>query len=96
MPTKLSSFAGIAMLAFACGSAFAQISGVDLGRYRLAATHELPAGPASEASAVTWNWDTDTLFVVGDEGEFLVEVDKQGRQLGTQQLSGFDDTEGLT
>lgn len=50
----------------------------------------------SEASAVTYNGDTDTLFVIGDEGEFLVEVDRQGNTLSSMALTGFADTEGLT
>lgn len=82
-------------LAFAA-PAQAQIASLDLADYRLVATYELPAVRASEASAITWNWDTDTLFVVGDEGEYVVEVNKQGQQIGSMTLSGFDDTEGLT
>lgn len=68
----------------------------DLANYSLTATYALPAVAASEASAVTWNWDTDTLFVLGDEGDALVEVSKTGQQLSVMTLTGFDDTEGLT
>ncbi len=56
----------------------AQVASLDLGNYQLTRTVGLPAGPASEASAVTWNWDSDTLFVVGDEGDAIVEVDRNG------------------
>ena len=77
-------------------AAQAAITALDLGTYTHAATHALPAGPAAEASAITWNWDTDTLFVLGDEGDAVVEVDKTGRQLSVMTLSGFDDTEGIT
>jgi len=72
------------------------VTGVDLAGYAHVATHALPSVTASEASAVTWNWDTDSLFVLGDEGDYVVEVDKQGRQLSVMNLFGFDDTEGLT
>ncbi len=72
------------------------ITSLDLSGYRLAATHPLPPVGASEASAVTWNWDTDTLFVLGDEGEAIVEVDKSGVELSIMTLTGFSDTEGLT
>jgi uncharacterized protein YjiK len=51
---------------------------------------------AAEASAVTYNWDTGTLFVLGDEGDALVEVSGSGAQLSSMSLTGFDDTEGLT
>ncbi len=73
-------------------AAFAQL---DLGQYQLSSRVPLP-GSASEASAVTYNWDTGTLFVVGDEGEAIVEVSTSGVVLSTMSLTGFDDTEGLT
>ncbi|MFM1890451.1 MAG: hypothetical protein RLZZ565_1208 [Planctomycetota bacterium] len=72
------------------------ITSLDLGGYGLAAIHPLPPVAAAEASAVTWNWDTDTLFVLGDEGEAIVEVSKTGAELSVMTLTGFSDTEGLT
>ena len=72
------------------------IISVDIGRYQLLGTYPLPAGPASEASAVTYNWETDTLFVLGDEGDALVEVTKRGVPVSEMTMEGFDDTEGLT
>lgn len=77
-------------------AASAQIGSLNLGNYTHSATHLLPPIEASEASAVTYNWDTGTLFVLGDEGDAIVEVDKQGNQLSVMTLTGFDDTEGLT
>lgn len=68
----------------------------DLSNYTLSATYLLPPVAASEASAVSWNWNTDTLFVLGDEGDALVEVSKTGAQISSMTLTGFDDTEGLT
>ncbi len=89
------------ILAIAVGLAFspgtqAAISAVDLATYTHVATYALPSVAAAEASAITWNWDTDTLFVLGDEGDALVEVNKQGQQLSVMTLTGFDDTEGIT
>lgn len=69
---------------------------IDLSQYVHSATYSLPTITAAEASAVTYNWNTDTLFVLGDEGEYVVEVSKTGQQLSVMSLSGFDDTEGLT
>ncbi len=69
---------------------------VDLTNYTLTATHSLPAVSAAEASAITYNWTSDTLFVLGDEGNALVEVSATGAQLSEMTLAGFDDTEGLT
>ena len=90
---KLFSPRALAAVVLAlCGSAHA----IDLTQYQWTATHALPEVKASEASAVTWNWDTGTLFVVGDEGEYVVEVNTQGQELSAMRLFGFDDTEGLT
>ena len=67
---------------------------LDLTRYKLSGTYSLPS-KAAEASGVTWNWDTDTLFVIGDEGKAIVQVSKTGTQIDTMTLSGFEDTEGI-
>lgn len=40
---------------------------------------------ASEASAVAWNADTGTLFVLGDEGDALVEVSTTGSLISTMR-----------
>ena len=76
--------------------AHAAPTAVDLGQYTLVGTYLLPPVEAEEASAITYNWDTDTLFVLGDEGDALVEVSKTGAKLGAMTLTGFADTEGLT
>ncbi len=76
-------------------SASATITSLDLNNYQLTATIALPAA-AAEASAITFNWDTGTLFVLGDEGDALVEISRTGTVLGTMALTGFADTEGLT
>lgn len=89
------------MLALAVVSpALANVTGVDLSQYQLVATYDLtavPFAPASEeASAITYNWDTGTLFVLGDEGDALLEITTSGQFVSTMTLTGFDDTEGLT
>lgn len=83
-------------LALLLGSAGTASAALDLGRYSLTSTFALPAGTASESSAITWNWDTGTLFVVGDEGEFITEVTTAGAVVGSMRLTGFSDTEALT
>jgi uncharacterized protein YjiK len=77
------------------GGASAAISSVNLGNYTLTGTYALPSS-APEASAITYNWDTGTFFVLGDEGDALVEVSKTGQQLSKMNLSNFNDTEGVT
>lgn len=84
------------LLALVPTTTFASISTLDLADYTLTGSYALPTGLASEASAVTYNWTTDTLFVLGDEGDALVEVSKTGALVSSMTLTGFDDTEGLT
>ena len=48
-----------------------------------------------EASAVAYNWDRNTLIVVGDEGT-ISEFSTVGARLTNDVISGYRDTEGLT
>lgn len=58
---------------------------------------------AQEASAITYNWDTDTLFILGDGGTAIVQTDKTGQLINTMTLASgsspqgteFYDPEGL-
>ena len=88
----LSCLAGLLL----SSSAFAGVTSVDLSNYQLTATHSLPPVSAAEASSITYNWDTHTLFVLGDEGDALAEVSTTGQLISEMTLIGFDDTEGLT
>lgn len=83
-------------IALALAGFGAQAASLGLSSYHLTGTYALSAGTASEASAVTWNADSNHLFVLGDEGDALVEVTLQGTQVSAMTLTGFDDTEGLT
>ncbi|NJM43969.1 MAG: hypothetical protein HC858_08305 [Brachymonas sp.] len=58
-------------------------SSFELANYSLSGRFSLPVGSganllADEASAVAYNKDTDTLFIVGDGGTSIVQVTKQG------------------
>ena len=86
----------LAMLLAAAPSASAAISSLNLANYTLAGSYNLPAVTAAEASGITYNWDTGSLFIIGDEGGALVEVSKTGAQLSAMKLTGFADTEGVT
>jgi uncharacterized protein YjiK len=90
------------------------LTGVDLSAYHLVGRYGLPeptrttAPPnsllAQEASSVTYDWDTDTLFVVGDGGTSVVQVSKTGQLIDSMTLAPgnspqgttFYDTEGIT
>jgi VCBS repeat-containing protein len=90
-------------------------STVDLFRYQLLGRFDLPeptrtAAPlgnlmAQEASAVTYDWDRDSLFVLGDGGTAIVQISKTtGALIDTMTLApgsspqgtDFYDPEGLT
>ena len=83
--------------------------GIDLteyglvGRYPLPTHHDTPSPPpgselATEVSSITYNGDTGTLFVVGDEGTSIVQVSTTGQLIDSMTLASgqFEDTEGLS
>lgn len=98
---------GLVVFGLTAISAQAQLS---LSNYTLGGIYNLPSvAPggaatnllANEASGVTYNWDRNTLFVVGDGGSSVVEVGLQGQLIGSMALSGFTNTsvgdpEGIT
>src|SRR5262245_45790242 len=70
---------------------------LDLSLYVPAGVHpfdETPAFPAPEttleASAISYDADTDSLFVMGDEGEYLVEVDREAKLQSYMTLLSLD------
>jgi len=81
---------------------------VRVGRYDLPEPTRTTAPANSllcqEASNVTYNWDTDTLFITGDGGTSVVQVSKTGQLINSMTLAlgsspqgtEFYDTEGLT
>ena len=87
---------------------------IDLSTYVRVGRYNLPeptrtAAPTNnllcqEASAVTYNWDTDTLFITADGSTSITQVSKTGElintmtmaQGGSPQGTEFYDTEGLT
>lgn len=81
---------------------------VRIGRYDLPeptrTDHPSNSLLAQEVSAVTYNWDTQTLFVVGDGGTSVVQVSKTGQLINSMTLAPgtspqnteFYDPEGLT
>jgi len=86
---------------------------VRVGRYNLPEPTRtaLPPGTAAhnllcqEASGVTYNWDTDSLFITCDGGRSITQVSKTGAlidtmsldlQSGAPQGTAFYDPEGIT
>ena len=112
---RIRSTAVLGYLALVSMSATAQITSVDLSTYTRVGRYALPeptttAPPvgsllAQEVSAVTYNRDTGTLFVVGDGGTSIVQVSKTGQLIDSMTLGPdaskpqgryFYDPEGLT
>jgi uncharacterized protein YjiK/methionine-rich copper-binding protein CopC len=85
-------------------------SSFELANYIQTGRYSLPVGTganllAEEASAVTYNKDTDTLFVLGDGGSSITQVTNQGVLVDSMVLAQdptkpqgtyFYDPEGLT
>ncbi|HLP65158.1 SdiA-regulated domain-containing protein [Flavobacterium sp.] len=89
-------------------------SSIDLSTYVRVARYNLPeplTTPAptnnllcQEASAVAYNWDTDTLFITADGSTSVTQVSKTGVLINTMTMAlgsspqgtDFYDTEGLT
>ena len=87
---------------------------IDLSTYVRVGRYNLPeptrtAAPTNnllcqEASAVAYNWDTDTLFITADGSTSITQVSKTGQLIDTMTMAqgsspqgtDFYDTEGLT
>lgn len=86
-----SSIAVVAALAAAASAqAFSISDYTNYSSYALSGT--------SEASAITYNWDTNSLYVVGDEGGDITEYSKTGVKLSSMRMVGptsKPDTEGI-
>jgi hypothetical protein len=68
---------------------------ITLAGYHLVGAYPLAPNLMTEASAVTWNWDTDTLFVVPDACTGIFEVSKTGQLKSAMYMVGFQDLEGV-
>ena len=113
MQTK--SLAALCSATLLSMSASAQVTSVDLSIYTRVGRYDLPEPTrtvpplhsllAQEASALTYNKDTGTLFAVGDGGTSVVQVSKTEQLIDSMTLAldaskpqgtYFYDPEGLT
>lgn len=97
-----------------CTASGSSITTMDLSTYVRTGRYALPEPTtttppnstsllAQEASSVTYDWDTDTLFVVGDGGTSVVQITKTGTLIDSMTLAPgsspqgteFYDTEGI-
>ncbi|NUN65608.1 ExeM/NucH family extracellular endonuclease [Pseudanabaena biceps] len=103
-PSAVSSGTINAGQTFTSGGVTPTITGIDLSNYVRVGLFNLPVATtgtnflAREVSAVTYNKDTDSLFVVGDGGTAIVQVSKTGQLIDSMTLTAglFADPEGLT
>ncbi len=115
MPLHRSLLSALAAsVVWAC-LAQAQPTTIDLSQYVRVGRYSLPEPSnttpppggnllAQEASGVTYNKDTDTLFVIGDGSRSITQVTKTGQYIdsmtlatgGSPQGTSFYDTEGVT
>jgi uncharacterized protein YjiK/2',3'-cyclic-nucleotide 2'-phosphodiesterase (5'-nucleotidase family) len=82
------------------------INDIDLSKYTRIGRYDLPepkrtTAPtgsllAQEVSAVTYNRDTDTLFVLGDGGTSIVQVSKTGVLIDSMTLASGNSPQGTT
>jgi uncharacterized protein YjiK len=109
MPSFALKASCAAVMTMAGLSAHAQWAG--LSNYVSVGTYALPIQAPGlniqyEASAVTWNRDTNTLFIVGDGGRYIQQTSLTGAVIDTMFLPvatgasragvEFDDPEGLS
>jgi uncharacterized protein YjiK len=102
----LAMFAALGVAVTRTARADTPSTGVDLSQYSLVGRYALPepthtAAPpnsllAQEASSVTFDWDTGTLFVVGDGGTSVVQVSKTGQLIDSMTLAPGDSPQGTT
>ncbi len=94
----LPEFALLAVALAASAESVAGLQAIDLATYTHTATYNLSTTRSLEASAVTWNAATDTLFVVGDGPQALAQYSKTGVLLDYMTITNFpdSDSEGLT
>jgi uncharacterized protein YjiK len=94
---KSLSLALLTAAALLPAAALAQ-SSIDLSQYVRVGRYDLPEPTrttppdnfsllAAEASAVTYNRDADTLFVLGDSGTSIVQISKTGQYIDSMTLA---------
>lgn len=76
--------------------AVASVGSLNLHRYVSYSPPVTIAGVYNNASGLTYNPQTNTLFAVINNPEKIVEIDAQGNTLRQVLLEGFEDTEAIT
>lgn len=93
MQVTSAAILAIASCLAATNCVIGQVAQFDLANYRHTRTHALFV---PEASSITYHPERRSFFVIGDEGEMIGEFNRFGTGLSLVNLSGFEDTEGIT
>lgn len=67
-----------------------------LAEYRVTLEARPIEGLAANASALTYNWRTDTLFTTTNRPPRIVELTRDGEVVRALPVDGIDDLEGIT
>jgi hypothetical protein len=78
------------------GLASSAISSLDLEDYSHVITVRIARASVTEASGLTYNYDTGSLYVVSDEAYGVIEISTDGLVIGSMSLENFSDIEGVT
>jgi len=85
-----------ALLVGSPAPSLSDVVSLDLGDYAHEASYRLSRDRVREASGLTYNYETGTLFLVSDRADGLIEISTTGEVLGEMALRRFSDTEGVT
>ncbi len=102
--TKRALVLVTAVVLFLCQACFRQgpsgelpeaAAGIDLDNYRLTRAPIELGGDIGNASGLTYNRQTGTIFLILNGPTRVLELSRAGERLRTIELEGFDDTEDI-
>jgi uncharacterized protein YjiK len=96
--SHLTSSAVMCLLSLVPGLSRGLITSLDLANYTYTTTVGLNNSVSNEVSGITWNWDTNTLFMVGDQAQAVAQYSLTGTYIDSMIMTGFSDgdAEGIT
>jgi hypothetical protein len=88
----------LCLLLLAPGMSHAVIASLNLANYNYTTTVALLDSVTDEVSGVTWNWNTNTLFMVGDQAQAISQYSLSGSYIDSMAMTNFSDgdPEGMT
>lgn len=93
---KIKPFALLSLCLVASCTIRAENSGSSLAAYKLQGKPIVIQSIADDASGITFNRKTGTLFVIENDAPSIRELSMTGKELRSIALPGFNDAEGIT